>query len=61
MIEKDSRVRRRTDGTIGVRKGWKEEIHWEGLVVCGDNTRFLTGRKSELREPPHPATLLFHL
>lgn len=32
----------------------QEEIHWKGLVVCGDNTRFLTGRKSELREAPRP-------
>lgn len=45
-----TRVRRRTDGTIRERKGREEEIHWKGLVVRGDNMRFLTGRKSELRD-----------
>lgn len=51
-----------TDGTTRESEGREEEIHWQGLVVCGDNSRFLTGRKSESREAPRPdATLLFHL
>lgn len=35
---------------IREREGREEEIHWKGLVVRGDNMRFLTGCKSELRD-----------
>lgn len=46
-------MRRRTAGTTRVEGGMEEgNAHREGLVVCGDNARFLTSRKSERGATP---------
>lgn len=57
------RVRQRTDGTMKEGEGHEEveEIHREGLVVRGDNMRFLTSCKSESREAPRPVVAPFPL